>query len=145
MDLQTRFNRLYFEMSINELQLMNNNKLYPNITYNSLLYMDIIADTKNCTASYLANLLHVSKSAVTIKVNELIRQGLVIKAPSQEDKRINYLSVTPEIRSEYQKYDRNLARAAAVIEQTYSREQVVLFGEMLELFRKNYLEDFHNE
>ena len=41
-----------------------------------------------CTVSTLANTLHITKSAVTIKVNELERLGMVTKTRSETDRRV---------------------------------------------------------
>jgi len=91
--LQNALNQYFYTMTINELQLMNTKFHSLNITYNSLLYLDIISYTKNCTTTFLAQSLRISKSAVTIKVNELVKQGLIIKQQSEDDKRVFYLTM----------------------------------------------------
>ncbi|MEG2923420.1 MAG: MarR family transcriptional regulator, partial [Oscillospiraceae bacterium] len=77
MTIANAVNQFYFDMNLNELRLMAKSKVFPAITYNSLMYLDIIAYKDNCTVSFLADAFNVAKSAVTLKINELIRQGLV--------------------------------------------------------------------
>lgn len=141
MSLLDALNRFYYDMSLDELRIMNRNTLYPNITYNSLLYMDLISYNAGCTVSFLAEALHISKSAVTVKVNELIRQGLVTKTQSEQDRRVYFLHVAPAVAEDYRQYDKRLYQAVGALEQRYSREQLDVFADMLELIRENYLEE----
>ena len=90
MSLQKTLNQFYYGMTINELQLMNEKFQSLNITYNSLLYLDIISFTEKCTITLLAQTLHISKSAVTLKVNELVKLGLINKQQSTQDGFIIY-------------------------------------------------------
>lgn len=140
MKLKDSINQFYFDMSINELRLRNNNPFYPDITYNSLLYLDIIAYKENCTVSFIAGAMNVSKSAVTIKVNELIRHDLVIKTQSTEDKRINYLTIKQEVIDEYKIYDSILYKAIKMVESKYSDREINTFCEILQFISKCYPE-----
>lgn len=133
-------NRLYYDLTLDELRHMNNNNVYPNITHNSLLYLDMISYREKCTVSYLAELLHVSKSAVTIKVNELMKQGLIEKTQSNEDRRVFYLRLAPAVQQDYKRYDRKLKRAAEHLEERYSSEELKKFKDMLKQVSEAYLE-----
>lgn len=130
--------RLYYNIILNELRMMNESRLYDNITYNSLLYLDLISYTKNCTVSFLANALHVAKSSVTLKVNELIKQGLVEKEQSDKDRRVFYLTVRPEILEEFQNLDRAANYALEQVQKQYSTEEIDHFCEMLDTFSNYY-------
>ena len=122
MSLQSKLDRFYLDMVINELRLANFS-CYEHVTYNSLLYLDIIAYKEHCTASYIADALHVAKSAVTLKVKELEKLGLVHKTRSQEDKRVYYLHVNEKLLEDYKAYDRVLHRALGEIETTFLRRK----------------------
>ena len=137
MDLKQKMNRLYLDRVINELRLANYNS-YQHVTYNSLLYLDIIAYRENCTVSYIAQVLRVAKSAVTLKVKELQRQGLVEKRQSSEDRRIYYLKVNETLREEYKAYDQVLYDALDELERTYSPDQVRLLCDMLDSINKRF-------
>ena len=133
-------NRLFYQMSLSELRLMNEKMLYPHVTYNSLLYLDLITYYAPCTISSLAALLHISKPAVTMKVNELIRQGLVQKVQSEADRRVYYLSVRPEIRAEYARMDDATRYAVEKLEQAYTQQEMALFCRMMQDFDGAYVE-----
>lgn len=142
MDILKAFMKLYYEATLNELKLMNTNTLIPAISYNSLLYLDLIAYNENCTVSYLADAIHISKPAVTLKINELIAQGLVEKKQSTKDRRIYYISLTNNMQKEYRKFDKPLINAAQLIEKKYSKEDIDLFTSMLEDIRKEYTKEY---
>lgn len=137
MDLRRKMDRFYLDMVINELRLANHDS-YQRVTHNSLLYLDIIAYKENCTVSYIAEALHVAKSAVTLKVKELERQGLVVKTQSGEDKRVFYLTINETLREEYKAYDRVLYAALDEVEATYSPEQVRLLCDMLDTISRRF-------
>lgn len=84
MDLRQRMERLFVDRTVSELQLANSDT-YQSVTYNSLLYLDLIAYTPDCTAGYLAETLHVAPSAITSKVRELERLGLVTRTRSERE------------------------------------------------------------
>lgn len=138
MNLVQAIDKFYYEQILKTLREMNQDKVYGNLTYNSLLYMEVILYNENCTASFLADTLHVARSAVTVKVNELVTKGIVTKTPSLTDKRVNYLRVCPEIVEDYQKLDQSLTEAIAEIETQYSAPEIASFIEMLEIIRKHH-------
>lgn len=130
--------RLYYNIILNELRMMNENILYHNITYNSLLYLDLISYTQNCTVSFLANALRIAKSSVTLKVNELIKQGLVQKKQSEHDRRVYFLTVQPEILDEFKKLDQATHYAVEQVKKQYAPKEIEHFCEMLEAFSNHY-------
>ena len=72
MNLRDSPNRLYYNMTIYDVRYVNRS-ITGNLSYNSIMYLDIIAYQDNCTVSSIAETLGISKPAVTKKVNELIR------------------------------------------------------------------------
>lgn len=140
MNLRGTVDRFYLDMVINQLRLANFN-CYQHVTYNSLLYLDIIAYTENCTVSYLSNILRVAKSAVTLKVKELEKLGLVEKVQSSEDKRVFYLHVNEMLLKEYEAYDQVLYGALNEIEEKYSTSEINAFCNMLDTINKHFNEE----
>ncbi len=128
----------YYHIALGELRRMNKSASVPHISYNSLLYLDIIEMTPDCTASRLADMLHISKPAVTIKVGELIRQGLVEKRQCDKDKRVHYLSINPEAAKELRDFDVEVSRAIAAITGAFSPEQLGTFCAILDQFGQAY-------
>lgn len=140
MGLKQAIHDFYYGTTLNELQRMNKSRVFPNISYNSLLYLDLIDMTPNCTVSRLAEILHVSKSAVTIKVGELLKQGLVEKRQSEVDRRVSYLTVNNVVVEEYRAYDTSLRRAVKAVEQQFSTGEIDNFVRVLAAFRAAYSE-----
>ncbi|MBC8536011.1 MarR family winged helix-turn-helix transcriptional regulator [Feifania hominis] len=145
MDLRQRMDRYYLDMVISELRLANRFHNIQHITYNSLLYLDIIAYRENCTVSYLAEALHVAKSAVTLKVKELEKLGLVTKTQSCEDRRVFYLHVNRELLAEYKLYDRVLYRALDEIEQKYTKDEIAVLCDMLDTINHHFMKESNEE
>ncbi|CAG9622258.1 MarR family winged helix-turn-helix transcriptional regulator [Sutcliffiella rhizosphaerae] len=137
MNLLDELHRFYYDMTLTELRLMNENS--SNISYHSLLYLDLISYKDNCTVSYLADILHISKSAVTIKVNELIKSGLLIKKQSTKDRRVYYLSIAPKVKEDYKQHDMRVLNASKDLEMNYTDSELELFKKMLSQTRMSYL------
>ena len=145
MGLKKMLERFYYELSLNELKLMNESRSLPNLTYNSLLYLDIIDYTENCTVSLLAERLSISKPAVTMKVNELIKQGWLEKTQSENDRRVFYLTLRPQVGEMYEDYRKILNYAVEKMKKEFSGNEIEKFCEMLNAFNNYYLEGFDNE
>lgn len=138
MDLRCNIIKFYQDYILNELKLMNNSKFDNKITYNSLLYLDLIDSTENCTVSYIANVLHIAKSSVTLKVKELERLGLVEKKQSKQDKRTYYLSTTHKAKDLFKVYDLSLDHAVSEIEKHYSEEDIQKFNEIILILTRHF-------
>lgn len=137
MKLRSVVDRFYLDMVINELRLANDRTLR-HVTYNSLLYLDMIAYQPDCTVSSIADALHIAKSAVTLKVKELERQGLVTKTQSAEDRRVYHLAVNPGVLEAYRAYDRVLYRALDEIETRYSQDELQILCGMLDTINRHF-------
>lgn len=126
--------KFYFEMATYELNKMHSGLTYGNLTYNSLLYLDVIMSNPNCTVSYLADKLKVNKSAITVKVKELINQGLIIKTQSKEDKRVFYLTITEALKEEYKFCDKIIDKAITQAKNNFKKEDIDTFCKVLDYF-----------
>ena len=125
-------NYFYYRTSINELRWMNEgNEGGGGLTYNSLLYLNVIAYTPDCTISKLAEIVRITKPAVTIKVNELVRRGCVIKEQSATDRRVFYLHLSPSQEMVYGMYDRLGADTEQMLLTRYCADDLELFSKML--------------
>ncbi|MBS4534597.1 MarR family transcriptional regulator [Clostridium sp. D2Q-14] len=132
MKLRKALDSFYYSTALCDLRLMNQQFFNQNITYNSLLYLELIFSMNGkCTASKIAELLYVSKPAVTLKINELIKQGLVTKTPDPNDRRQNFLSVNENAVPKYKVYRQQDDLAIKKITDTYSEQDIQKFCEML--------------
>lgn len=145
MKIQEVVDRLYYDMALTELGMMKESSIGSHISYNSMRYLDLIAYRENCTVSYLAGALHISKPAVTMKVNELIRRDMVEKIQSEQDGRVYYLKVRPQVAEEYRGYDEKVKRASLKMEKHFEKEEIELFCNMLEAFSRFYLQEEDHE
>ena len=146
MELRKALDSFYYSTALCDLRLMNKQFVDETITYNSLLYLELIFTMNGkCTVSLLADMLHVSKPGVTSKINELIRQGLVTKTPDLNDKRKNYLSVNEDAIPRYKVYRRQDNEAIRRITDSYSAEDIHKFCEMLNIISEINYEEIKGE
>ena len=132
MTVTDKMNSFYYHMSLYELQMMNGSDCFNGLSYNSVLYINVIDQFENCTVSKLAEALHITKSAVTIKINELVRQKLVIKEQSPLDKRVYYLRLSPDTAHAMGLYDEIFQKTENELRKRYTEEQLELFGDILQ-------------
>ncbi len=140
MDLRDSLNRYYYDTTVSDLRQLKRTG-GGNLSYNSIMYLDVISYQHAqglCTVSTLADTLHITKSAATIKINELERLGLVSKTRSERDRRVVHLDVTPVVSQSLRAYDRPFERAAQVVEASFSQEQIETFCTILDRFSKEY-------
>lgn len=131
MDIVREINEFYCRMAIQELRACGESAPYLKLSYNSMLYLNVIDLTEDCTVSRLAEALRVSKPAVTLKINELVKRGLVEKEQSRTDKRVFYLKLSPEIQTIFLLYDEVFGKIEEELRQKYSEDQLELFGDIL--------------
>ena len=115
--------RFWYEITVNQLRNQQG-KCMKDISFNTSMYLDLVKFRGTATVSSIAEDLDISKAAVTMKVNELVKQGLVKKIQSEEDKRINYLEVTGIASEDYEIYYRPLRYAIETIEKKYTQEKI---------------------
>ncbi len=99
----------------------------------------------SCTASKLAELLHVSKPGVTLKLNELLKQGLITKSPDPHDKRKDYLTVNEEAIPQYKVFRRQDSEALKRITEAYTPEEIGKFCEMLDIISEINFEEINGD
>lgn len=86
--IKNSIDKYTYSLAVEELRLRGKNKKDPiNLSKNSLYYLQIVYYNPGCTISDIAGLIGVSKSAVTMKISSLEKEGLVLKKSSEEDKR----------------------------------------------------------
>lgn len=131
MQIVDEMNYFYYHMAMYELKIMNGDDYFKGLSYNSLLYINVIDQTPDCTVSRLAQILHITKSAVTLKINDLEKQGVIVKRRSETDKRISYLTLHPDVKKTLSVYDAVFTNIGKRLTEQYSQEQLDTFGEIL--------------
>lgn len=134
--------KFYYLTALHDLKLMHKKFVDKHITYNSLLYLELIftMDGK-CTASKIADLLNISKPAVTLKINELIKQGLAKRTADPNDKRQNFLSINEDKIPMYKIYRHQDSEAIRRIKQKFSSEDIKKFCEILDIISEMNFEE----
>ncbi|PWL41887.1 MAG: transcriptional regulator [Bacillota bacterium] len=131
MSVVDEINHFYYRMALHELQMMNGSDAFSGLSYNSLLYLNVIDVTEDCTVTKLADALSITRSAATLKVNDLVRQGAVLREQSQADKRVNYIRLSPEMSRAMRLYDKLFERIEERLKDQYTPQELSLFEEIL--------------
>jgi DNA-binding MarR family transcriptional regulator len=121
----------YYRSSLIELRMMRRNDYSFGLSYHSMMYLNIIAVTPDCTVSGLAKMLGTSTPGVTAKVNDLVRKGLVEKVQDSADRRTFWLRLRPEIMAVYEDWGRASGDQEAWLLEKYSKDDIALFCRML--------------
>ena len=82
MSLEDSMDRFWCEITVNQLRNQQG-KCMKDISFNTSMYLDLVKFRGTATVSSIAEDLDISKAAVTMKVNELVKQGLVKKIQSK--------------------------------------------------------------
>lgn len=116
--------------TVNSDNTKDKNDFFYNLSLNSLFYVDIIRFYDKITISKIANLIGVSKSAVTIKMAELEKKGYIIKEQDVEDKRVKYLRLSKNMQQVYDSFDDKELQVIVEINEKFSRNQINSFCEI---------------
>lgn len=134
----------FHDMGIVELRIRNEHPAYAKLSYNSSLYLDIIAAHQGeYTPSKLADMLHIARPSVTQNLNVLEKAGYVTRKQNPADKREYFLYLnenvfTSDSPSIYAKLGQHLDEAMT---QRYAKEEIEKFSEMLSYIGEICLDD----
>ena len=115
MDLRDALNQYYYDTTVCDLRQLSRTG-GGELSYNSIMYLDVISFQEadgGCTVGRLAKTLRISAPAATLKVNELVKMGLVEKSRSETDRRVIYVCAT-------EKYNALRAKAATDVSGYFS-------------------------
>ncbi len=135
------------DISIAELHRLYMDREGHDLSYHDTLYLNIIdAHPNRYTSSQIADLLKVTRPAVTQKINELTKKGYIIRTQSEKDKRVFYLSVNPQ-KGYYTDKDRELEKEMIEkMEKTFGADSLDLLCDMLEFYAEGrYNETFKEQ
>ncbi len=133
--MKETFHKFMSAVDIDCFRTLRDSEVGKTLPYADLLQIFIINHKENMTVSELAERLNLSRPATTQKVNELERQGLVIKVPSSKDKRVVYLTLSDKVKQGSQS-----SRTETVmdkVEESFSKEKIEIFNEIF-----NFMADY---
>lgn len=136
MSLINSVNRVYTCMLIDELHRMQHQR-YAGISYNGILYLDIIRHLERPTVSDIATTLGIAKSSVSQRISDLEQQGLVNKVKDAHDGRVTRISITIDVREQLEAFDSSMLEGIRRIEQQFSQEDIDTGIAMLDLFAQS--------
>ena len=93
MERAERFRKIKLDMSLKELKRAQNDM---DVSYQDLLYMDIIYFHPETTVSYIADVLNIAGTAVTVRLNRMEKNGWIKKLQSPDDRRQALIYITDE-------------------------------------------------
>ena len=139
---KTAFDRLYYNVSLLELRMMNRTE-YRNarVSYSDRLYMDIIAFNEDCTVSKLSELMGISKSAVTQKVTSLEKRGLIRRVRSETDGRVVNVRPSAQRIREMENGRSRFEELLSALSEMHSEEEILTFWKVMDS-ASSILEDF---
>lgn len=144
MDLMEEVKKFYESTALCDLYLRNQQCADQALSYNTRMYLEhIYAMEGNCTASRLAEVLGVSKPAVTLKINELLKQGMVVKVPDAKDRRKNLLFVNDDKVAQYRIDRHQDSQAVEKISEQFSAEDIEKFCQMLRILTDINFQECH--
>ena len=141
MGVKKLLKKFYYETSLCELSDIHKKDIDQNISHNSSLYLDIIYYTPNCTSTVLANKLHISKSAVTAKINELIQHDLILKIQSNTDKRVYFLEVSKKYKDMCSIWEQAFSKTEEHFKSSFTKEEREKFINIMEALINVYMEE----
>ena len=133
--IKTTLDKIFHDSAIAELRLLHNGTSDNSLTYNDILYLGIIeSHSGEYTASNIADMLYVSRPAVTQKINELEKNGYIYKVQSPTDKRVYKLFINRDGKSKkyYDTTDKTNLGIIQKLSTEYTDQQISLFCEMTE-------------
>lgn len=139
--LNKSISNFYHDMAINDLRISHTMDCDNKLTYNSMLYVEIIAAHQGeYTATMIADMLYISRPSVTQKINELEKMGYVIKKQSKTDKRIYYLYATDKVLEKNEEYYKSDLYVENKVCEEFSKESIDEFIKILKFIGDMYLE-----
>ncbi len=124
-------------MDMDEFSLIRDSKYGEMLSYINILHLYIISHTEKITVSELADKVNMSRPAITQKVNDLEKLGMIQKRQSKEDKRVFYISISDELRE--MTTNTKMATVLDAVDKKFSKEKKEIFAEMLQ-----YMTDYEN-
>lgn len=133
--MEDAFFKFMCAMDLDEFNVIRDSAIGASLAYADILQLFIIRHKDKMTISELADYMRLSRPAVTQKVNELVKKGLVIKTQSEQDKRVFYLSLSDKVTENCREPRMNTVLDA--VEKNFSEGDKVIFSKIL-----NFMADY---
>lgn len=94
--------------------------------------------SQKCMVSHIADVVGLSSSANTIALNKLVAEGLLERIKDEEDKRVCWIQMTPEGKLALEEMVHKRNAMFETMLHDFSKEQLCLFVQSLELIREKF-------
>lgn len=137
--MEEAFYRFMKAIDLEQFNEMQKSDWGKEISYSDILYLFIINHKEKTTVSELSERMSVSRPAVTQKINDLERLGLIEKIQSETDKRYFYISITDKVKKSSQSTKTD--KVLDVVKEKYSDEEITVFTDILNTMADYILEE----
>lgn len=134
--MKNSFVKFMKAVDMDEFNLIRDSEYGEKLTYINILHLYIISHTEKITVSELANKLKMSRPAITQKINDLEKLGMIVKTRSNEDKRVFYISLSKELKEILK--EPKMATVLDAVEEKFPEEKKEVFKEILD-FMADYV------
>ena len=134
MERAERFRKIKLDLSLRELKRAQNDL---DVSYQDLLYMDIIYFHPETTVSYIADVLNIAGTAVTVRLNRMEKNGWITRTRSESDRRQYIISLTGEAMKMYREYEDEWSTRMDSLCEKYSESKADELLDMLEILTRD--------
>ncbi|MFT0898390.1 MarR family winged helix-turn-helix transcriptional regulator [Candidatus Methanoprimaticola sp. MG2] len=132
-DVADRLARYMIVSSLMELRMMSADPSSDdNLSYRDVLYLNLISGMEECTVSKLADAACVTKPTVTVRINSLVRRGLVVRIPSETDRRVSYIMLSDRSMKVFESEWRIFEEVSDMLERRFGNERLRDFVDVMD-------------
>ncbi len=124
------------EIEIHDYKIQTQSYFLSKLSYSTRKYLTILSFSEHNTISDIAKMLGLTKAAVTLKMNELEKQGLIIREQSEKDKRVYYIRVPQIVKDAWEESDAIFEKITSKCEKKFSDTELNCFFKVLSFFTK---------
>ena len=132
MDLESPMMRLYRFLSLEETELIRSQGLDFDLSSLDMVYLDLILLEDRCTPSLIAERLGIARSAVTVRLNKLEKNGFIERTRNDEDKRSSVLGLTEKGMEWFRPMFDEFESFEAVIRSRFTDEEIGIVRRMID-------------
>lgn len=103
----------------------------PSLSYLDFTYLDIVFFNEGCPPSHIAEQLNIARSAVSVKLNRLEKQGWVTRVRDDDDHRSYRIFLTEQAHKVYKPLFQMMETMEERISRSFSQDEIELFNRML--------------
>ncbi len=124
------------EIEIHDFKIQTQSSFFSKLSYSTRKYLSIISFSEHNTISDIAKVLGLTKSAVTLKMNELEKQSLIVREQCENDKRVYNIRVSEDVKQSWKESDAIFEKIIGKTKKKFSEKEIDAFFDVLKYFTK---------